>query len=462
MLNFNQQKTFLEKLIKYSWRHFTPAGQAGTVKDLLINAYARNAVPGKTVEQINNIFNEHCTGFIFNFIVKYLLKLNGLSNSPDEDSELVVLEHFWKLSYESGINMVDAFTGSLPGTPLTSMDQAAILSARELYRVKNLYPLIRADDLDCNNDDLARALFLCGMFCNKEDDGTYGPIFSGMLEENQSYNRNKFRVHTCLHGFVDELTGDDPTNVYFIPYGCIPNDNNAFKVDKVYGSIVDAIIEKNAFSKETLNKNYCYRNSDYACVTINGTSVGNKKLKEVLEDRNNNNLLHKNNLFKTNFDFFNLTSLPSLSDNNDVNFNNFNHELSNDTLKYYTTIGAPGNKGLALDESGFAIAPSIDALNLPGQIQAMNSDYEYIIPQGLDHPVLAPAPTGRIADNSLSYPGMSGGPILMTIHNKVTNTRRCRLLGTVWGAERIFNSSAETTDIVSFTNNVLVLQRKAI
>ena len=342
-------------------------------------------------------------------------------------------------------NLPDVKTAFILGNPRA---QQRTLNTRELFRFKDIFtnqalnnpltPMISHSNFQ--NDDVIRAMSLCGTFCLLEY-GDYNPIFSGMLVTGQAYNQLTFDIHTCLHGFANKTINQ----IYFVPYGLPLIDDTAFQVQEVWRNNAPGVM-LNQIHQINLAGMNVYNQRDYAKAVINNRSVGNNFLEDVLNDRQRNNLLGVNltDLFPNFFDDPNNPgnqnpNLPNFIGSG-VQFNNSfqNFDLNGVHGEKYFVIGRPGDDDLALNNSGFSVVTNLSNAVTPNPRRSLQNDPD-ILSYALNHVNLGFI-NGEIAIDTPTIPGISGAIAMQTLlHDNAGTLQRVGRGYTVnWGSERIF------------------------
>ncbi len=336
-------------------------------------------------------------------------------------------QSFWNLN-----DMQNSFLRANP------REQQRILNKRELLRFKDIFtnqaqnnqltPMISHSNFQ--NDDVIRAMSLCGTFCTF-DGFDYEPSFSGMLIPGQAYIQNSFNVHSCLHGFA----GEQINQLYFVPYGLDLDDDNAFPLQEVWtNNFINGV--RNQAQQHDLDVMNVYNQRDYAAAVISNMSAGNRSLRDVLNDRQYNNLLNQNNLFPGFPTVGNIPNFIGSDQQFDDNFQNFN--LNGDNGEKFFAIGRPGNRGLALDNSRFSIVTNLtnDMIHNPRRSLANDPD---TLTYDINH-VNIGIINGEIAVDIPTMPGISGAIAMQTFlfDNQGILQRVGRGYTVNWGSERIF------------------------
>jgi hypothetical protein len=344
---------------------------------------------------------------------------------------------FWSLP--------DVKTAFMLGNPRA---QQRTLNTRELFRFKDIFtnqalnnpltPMISHSNFQ--NDDVIRAMSLCGTFCRRQGI-FYRPIFSGMLVTEQAYNQPAFDIHTCLHGFSNKTINQ----IYFVPYGLPLIDDTAFQVQQVWSNNAPSGM-LNQIQQINLAGMNVYNQRDYAKAVINNRSVGNNLLRDVLNDRQRANLLGVNltDLFPNFFDDPNNLgnqnpNLPNFI-GSDVQFNNAfqNFDLNGGHGEKYFVIGRPGDFRLRLDLGEFSIATNLSNEIILNPRRSLHDDPD-ILSYALNHVNLGFI-NGEIAIDTPTIPGISGAIAMQTLlHDNAGTLQRIGRGYTVnWGSERIF------------------------
>lgn len=333
----------------------------------------------------------------------------------------------------------------------------------ELFRFKSMFDsnpdLINNNNFQ--NDDIVRARSLCGTFCSKSRNGDYNEFATGMLQPNQTYlqshSRSAYKVHTALHNFMGEKLG----NLYFVPYGLPLEDEYAFPVkaimakkevvNKLRGMIrrneitQDSKIEvltQAEMDKYSENKNTPYNFQDYSLVSIAATSTTGKSLKEAMSEV--------------------ISLIPDLPANDiDTNLPNIvgsTHEypLDEDGFNQMFAIGYATLPPIGLEDyRGFVVSTNLIAdltMVSNNERRSYNDD-----PQANHKPTLIKKLLpGEFTSDFPVYYGMSGGPVLICklINKKNQSMRRCKLVGTIWGSERIFDNKNNLIGFKSIVSSV--------
>lgn len=326
------------------------------------------------------------------------------------------------------------------------------LNLREIYRFKEL-AIANPDLINNNNyatDDLVKARSLSGIFWQVDTTNTRyaAPIFSGMLVPGQNITNHSYQVYTCLHGFS---SGNANNNIayYFVPYGVeVSNDPSSgnyvpmrgfrvthvrhFRVD-IAGTNLDI---NNAFfnnGSAEMNPQNLYSNKDFAMATIEGqTTIGTIALRDILAGRPG-----------LPFIIATTAALPNLDNANGL------AAIGSGTLgpnERLFVIGLASHSTSGLDHRT-AVATSLTNEIPTNEPKRSFSD---------DQNVKIPANIGYESSASLpSFPGLSGGAVLrcqLDPHN--IGTKRCKIVGTNWGAERVFNDNNEMTGFKSVINRI--------
>lgn len=333
-------------------------------------------------------------------------------------------------------NINDMQNEFLTGSPRA---QQRVLNKRELLRFKDIFtnqaqnnqltPMISHSNFQ--NDDVIRAMSICGTFCTF-DGSDYEPSFSGMLVPGQAYNQNSFNVHSCLHGFA----GEQINQLYFVPYGLDLYDDNAFPLQEVWTNNVLTGVRNQVQQHDLDAMNNVYNQRDYAEGVVSNISAGNRSLRDVLDDRQANNLLNQNNLFP-NFPVIN--NLPNFIGSDQQFDNDFqNFDLNGHNGEKFFAIGRPGNRSLALDDSLFSIVTNLTNDMIHNPRRSLTNDPD-ILTYPLNHVNLGTI-NGEIAVDIPTMPGISGAIAMQTFlfDNQGILQRVGRGYTVHWGSERIF------------------------
>jgi hypothetical protein len=447
--NLNDQEVFYQNIATDSWRQKTIHSE--NIHDgLITDEYLVNSI-----NLNNNLVDIDKIPRFYQITVQNPYSFVTMGESP----------YFWNKRFRNGqiFNMASVFAGDhfnhhsvfYRNTP---RQQQRILNYREIARFNEAFtnqgqnniatPMISHSNFE--NDDVIRAMSLCGTFCTF-DGFDYEPSFSGMLVPGQPYDQNTFAVHSCLHGFDSEQL----TDMYFVPYGIDLTDidtgqaniNNAFPVQSVWreeGMI--NLVNQNHI--DVMDDHYPYANEDYAMVVINGIANNNldRPLWTVLDDRQNDNLLGVDNLFPNFLNTFNGTLPSFLGVEND--FQNF--QLGGVRGEKYYVIGRPGDRRFRLNVSGFSVVTNLTDDIYFAPRQSMRNDPDVFNPPNIG------TINNRVALTFPSTPGMSGGAILKSFVRQNDHgvwQRLCLPYGTVWGSERNFNNqNNQLNRLVSFSN----------
>ncbi|GAO98959.1 hypothetical protein Cva_01629 [Caedimonas varicaedens] len=470
VISATDQWTKIEAIQNRSWRRVDDA----TIANQTAQQYL--------IDTINNHYNRFSTTRE-NIAVRDRLSaiaqvLLGVSHTNGTD--------FWNLvdRTQNPFTHRDVFMGISNDTDIVT--QLRCLSVRELMSIRNEFSNGQAmiDHAEFANDDLVKALSLCGTFTlkNATTNNAHRACFSGMLIPGKRYDGtdhvavvpNGLKVHTCTHGFGIKTADNNIlplNNYYFIPYGLDLIDANAFQVQRVHCSVAGADNNNDPLSDIQRNKNpaYGYQNSDYACAVISVTALGvpaiggnRRTLREAFAYRQRNSIA---GIVPGGADLFpnldtngnNLPQFLGVNVNYDQIFNNTfqNHLGWNDThLRYYSIIGRPGDSRLQFNPSGFAVGINLDNTYTSNPSQFMRVDYKVVSP--LVNQIQTTGSTTVRRRKGLcypTYPGISGGIILQTYSN--ANDRRCRLIGTNWGSERVFTQGQNcVADLLAFASSI--------
>lgn len=321
------------------------------------------------------------------------------------------------------------------------------LNLREIYRFKAfieeqralIAPINLIDNANYATDDLVKARSLSGTFweVDRNNVNYAEETFSGTLVPGQAFG-NPYEVYTCVHGFSSGNINNDLA-YYFVPYGVMASSNPAdgnyvtargFMVTNVRHfrnggdganlGINDPFFNTGSMDMDTQT---LYSNRDYAVATIEAqTTVGATPLRDILVG--------------TGLNFIdNLTlALPALNTGTGNNLNIVDNTLPFDPVtERLFVIGLATEPGTDLDH-GIVVSTSLTnegALNRPRRSFADDENTKLPLNIG-----------SRIEEDYSSladFPGISGGAILRCRldPNNVEN-KRCQIIGTNWGAERIF------------------------
>lgn len=329
------------------------------------------------------------------------------------------------------------------------------LNLREIYRFKELITAT-PNLIDNNNyatDDLVKARSLSGIFW--EVDTTLmnplnaEPAFSGMLVPGQSLTSNNYQIYTCLHGFN---SGNANNNIayYFVPYGVEVSSNpdsanyvtrKGFRVTHVRHFRADIagtnLDINNAFfniGSVEMSAQNLYSNKDFAVATIEGqTTVGATSLRDVLAGRHGLPFITGTTV-----------ALPNL-DNNGIGLPAIGSGTLDANERLFV-IGRASYPTAALD-CDIAVSTSLaneTPTNEPKR--SFGDDPNIKVPPNIGYEISASLP---------SFPGLSGGPVLRCqLDPTAMGNKRCKIIGTNWGAERVFNDNNELTGFKNVINRV--------
>lgn len=341
----------------------------------------------------------------------------------------------------------------------------------ELFRFKSM--LDSNPDLINNNnfknDDVVRARSLCGTFCSKGINGDYNEFATGIFQPNQNYlpmdSPRIYKVHTALHNFI----GEKLENLYFFPYGLPLEDEYAFPVKVIMArkdvvndlrlmngdnQKIDQSGKRGVLTQEleiltqteldtySKGKDTPYNFQDYSLVGIAAASTTGKSLKEAMSKV-----------------IYLIPDLPA--NDNDTNLPNIvgsTHEypLDEGSFNQMFAIGYATLPPIGLEDyRGFVVST-----NLIADLSMVSSNEKRSYK---DDPEANHKPTlikkllpGEFTSDFPVYYGMSGGPVLIC---KLINTnnqlmRRCKLVGTIWGSERIFDNEDKLIGFKSIVSSV--------
>lgn len=348
------------------------------------------------------------------------------------------------------------------------------LNLAELGKLRNLFIKYKIiDNKKFANDDVVRARSLCGYFCKKgRSFKPCTPIGAGILVPGQQYNNDYYSVHTALHVFEDKKKKTYVTeNIYFIPYGLPPQEEKfglkvraLFKQDpSSFNSKQSKITMKSVPNESAAPDDNDMSAPDFALVHIstkiddeessssentdsNGSEEANKlekpkTLKELLVERAKNETPFEGNWFTRES-----VALPSLV--------GYNEELGDQRRLRIFALGLPGNHPISLEEGqegfggpGFVVSMSLfnnTYTRNTKELRSMSTDVS-------DEHAIQPLLRSEFTSDFPSINGMSGGPLL-SCHVSKNNEKKCKLIGTLAGAERIFNKNKKLKDLKSLGN----------
>lgn len=315
------------------------------------------------------------------------------------------------------------------------------LTLRELYRFKECIASHKIfDNANYEKNDLVKAKALCGIFWVVYTGDTYAEqSFSGMLAPNQEFVGCKsspyYQIYTCMHGFSD---GNKNNNIayYFVPYGVIAdgdpqNDGyvvkKGFKVIKIKQggteTVIDIDNEKFAKNSSFISDDVLYSQNDYAVAfidkcTLNGIGM---TLKDIMIATNLGIVKDKD------------IKLPNFTDN----------IISVSGNKRLFSIGLAACPFIAL-ENEFVISTTFsnnDILTTRLR-RSIRNDQNTKTPQNICER------NNEYFSSLVTFSGMSGGPVFECRLTDDGQIRICKIVGTVWGKERVFKKNL----LVGFRN----------
>ena len=328
------------------------------------------------------------------------------------------------------------------------------LNLREIYRFKSWIRNGRENlisDANFPTDDLVKARSLCGAFWKVDTSGhdNATKIFSGILVPGQPFANASYQVYTCMHGFS---FGNSTHNIayYFVPYGVEVDSNprsqryvghKGFKVTQVQHFRGDHEVEVgiNDFffqrGLESISAETLYREKDFAIATIEGETSTHTPLKDILLDVGLINGA--------------TTQLPTINALDGLAPVDINADFNPNEERLFS-IGVASKPRADLSH-GIIVAPSLtreDVLDSPLRSFGNNENEK--------NPVDIRSRPEERSSSVPSYPGMSGGPILRCRLDPANEAnKKCAIVGTIWGAERVFSEAGRLIRFENFINRLL-------
>ncbi len=310
------------------------------------------------------------------------------------------------------------------------------LELREIVKFQAIKPTV-VDEGNFDTDDLVKAYALSGTFWVVYGDGTE-PIrpFSGLLVPGQSFHQPSFQVHTCMHGFIDG-NATNGISYYFVPNGVAVDTDptsrhfvtkKGFKVVFVRPFQKEGIDSTLPIDSEYFNKradmriNEIYQQTDYALATIEKCTEDGTPFVNIISSSRLGIQASTGRL-------------PEL-DQGDIESRG----------EWIFNIGLkPDN--LVPEPLSVVISAGLKAEGISHAYRRSLNDDETI-----KKPMLIGSRLDQAAAHLASYPGMSGGPILRCHLAAAVARKKCAVIGTLWGGERIFDESGNLVGFRNFIN----------
>ena len=331
------------------------------------------------------------------------------------------------------------------------------LNLREIIRFKD-YVIANPNLINNANyatDDLVKARSLSGILWRVDITGhTHAASgFSGMLVPGQGFGLIEYQIYTCMHGFRH---GNGTNNVayYFVPYGVTvssnPGDANyvcrkGFKVTHVRhfrnypqeGENID--IDTAFFNAGSIHMNTAaiYSQRDYAVATVRGGTDTHESLKNILMGT----ALAFIKATDINLPVLNTAAGAPNSVNQAAAFNNADERLF--------IIGSASRPAAALNQ-GLAVSTN---LTIQGPQNAPRRSFAD--DENTKTPANIQARPQEDYSSLPSYPGISGGPILRCrLDPNNPANKKCVIIGTNFGAERIFTAGNQLQEFGNIVNKI--------
>jgi hypothetical protein len=323
-------------------------------------------------------------------------------------------------------------------------------------------------------DDLVKARAISGTFWEVDTNGIQHAerSFSGMLVPEQAFNNAaSYQVYTCMHGFNSGNTNDNIA-YYFVPYGVeaevrsnrdnyvtrrglrvthvrhfwpvnntpVPNDGTNTEINDVFFNLgnvdVARIYNQRDYAVATIEVQTAPQTALTAGVNVGGTVTLPQLLNDVRDRANLGNLPEIQ------------INLPALNRNNGQNLDTVdNTQQFNPANERLFVIGYTSHLNADLDNTGITISTT---LTNEGAVDGPRRSFEN------NQNVQIPSYIGSRAEEATSslatFPGISGGAVLRCRLSSQTTDKRCAVVGTVWGGERIFFNNNGKERIENFGN----------